>query len=502
MDYIQGTQRSQLVIFNNYLDEIVSQESHVRFIDAYIDALDLEELGVDMPEMKTGTPPYHPALLLKIYIYCYLERIRSSRKIEKECRRNQELIWLTCQLSPDFKTIADFRKNNGNALKNIFRTFLQFCNKQGLLALKVVATDGSKLRAQNSRNEVYNRETIDYVQQRIEEKIEEYLAILDENDKKEEQDVELNEQEIKKMTERITKLKKRSAKVSLIKELFESDEKLEKYFATDPDSRFQSDKGQKAPGYNSQICVDDENKLIVANQISNESNDYKQMTPMVEEIKSIKEELNIDGPTKNIMDAGYDSEQEIVRNKDTEGVEILVQNKKEAEKNNKKSKAKKASSKKIYGIEAFTYDQENDVYICPEGRKLEFAYNKPEDSGRQTKTYESKDCEGCLQRNACTKNKRGRSISVSINKAIMDQFYDSMGSGSNKKVLAKRKEIVEHPFGTIKRNWGFGYFMQKGMKKVEAEFSFMCFIYNFRRVLNIIPLKVLLQTLKKVQVAG
>ena len=256
MHYIQGTNRDQLVLFNSCLDEIINENSPVRFIDLYVDSLNLFELGFKIPKLKTGAPPYDPAVMLKIYIYSYFENLRSSRKIEKECERNQELIWLTCNLKPNFKTIADFRKDNKKGLTNIFKEFLKLCKKLDLLSLKLTAVDGTKMRAQNGRDEVYKRATIEDRKKHIEKKIEEYMNILDKNDSIENGEVELNQEETEKIIKKINKLKKLHNKVEIIKKLFESDESLEKYFVTDPDSRFQSDKGQVAPGYSGQICTE------------------------------------------------------------------------------------------------------------------------------------------------------------------------------------------------------------------------------------------------------
>jgi len=208
MHYITGTPRGQLVLFNNYLDELIAKESPVRFIDMYVDNLDLVKLGFKVPALKTGAPPFDPALLLKIYIYSYFEKIRSSRKIEKECLRNQEMIWLTCNLAPDFKTIADFRKNNKEGLKNTFKEFLYLCKKLNLLCFNLTATDGTKMRAQNGNSEIYKRKTIDTVKERIEKKIEEYIAMLDENDHEKKEELELKKEETGKILKRIENLKK------------------------------------------------------------------------------------------------------------------------------------------------------------------------------------------------------------------------------------------------------------------------------------------------------
>jgi transposase len=505
MHYIQGVPRDQLVLFNTYLDEIIKENAPVRFIDVYVDSLNLYELGFKIPELKTGNPPYDPALLLRIYIYGYYEKIRSSRKIEKECNRNQEMIWLTCRLAPDFKTIADFRKDNREGIKNVFKNFLELCNKLNLLSLKIVAVDGTKLRAQNGLNEVYDRETIDNVKEEIDQKITEYLKILDKNDKKESKDLELNKEKVDKILKKIKELKKREEKVKFIKQIFEENEDLEKYFATDSTSRFQSDKGQVAPGYNAQIATEEKNKLIIIPDVTNESNDLHQMTPMKENIEVVKKELEINEKTKSLFDAGYNNESEILKNKDDEMIDILVADKKDVERENKKNKKVKKNKAKnkipAEGFEAvdFKYDTNQDVLICPEGKKLTKTHKIPveEKSGRKVFEFQCRECNGCKSRDLCTKNKRGRSVKVSANIEEIKAYAEMMRSNENRKLLAKRKEMVEHPFGTIKRNWGFSYFMQRGIEKIKAEFSFICFIYNLKRVLNILPVKELILALQK-----
>lgn len=504
MNYIIGTPRKQLVLFNNCLDEMIQKDSPVRFIDLYVDNLDLFELGFKIPELRTGAPPFNPSLLLKIYIYCYFEKIRSSRNMEKECQRNQELIWLTCNLAPDFKTIADFRKNNKKGLKNIFIEFLKLCRKLDLLSLKLTAADGTKIRAQNGNNEVYKRNTIADKQKNIETQIEEYINKLNENDREENEEIELNKEETGKLLKKIKKLKKLETKVGIIKGMFESDDSLEKIFATDPDSRFQSDKGQVAPGYNAQLCSDSKNKLIVANYISNESNDTHQISSMVKELKGIKEKLEIKEKTSMVMDAGYHNETEIMKNKDDNEIDILVQSRMDARKKNKREKRikKRENKNKVpsyeFELKYFKHDKEQDVYICPLGQKLKKTNKKPKSdkTGRKMNVYRCINFKNCKSRYYCTKNSKGRVIEISVNTEKMRKYFESLKSKNNKMKLSKRKEIVEHPFGTIKRNWGFTSFMQRGIKKVEAEFNFICFIYNLKRVLNLVTIQNLFRVLE------
>jgi len=492
MHFINGTPRDQIILFNESLDFIIEDDNSVRLIDAYVEKLDLIKYKFKVPELKTGKPPYRPQLLLKIYIYGYLEKIRSSRKLEKECKRNNELIWLTEMLAPDFKTIADFRKNNKEGMKNIFKEFLFFCKNVNLLSLSTIAIDGTKMRAQNSLNNVFHRDNIDKIEKRIEIKIAEYLKEIELEDKNESEELHLKDgNDVKKLVKKFNKLNKYQDKVKNIKELFKNDPKLEIYFANDNDSRFQSDKGKVRPGYNPQTAVDDKNKIIIVSDVTNKSNDLEQMTPMVDHVEEIKKELNIYNDTNAIMDAGYFSEKEILNNKERENINIVVSDPKEAEEKNNKHRNKSKPDKtpaKGYESKDFIYNQERDICICPEGKELYKTSKRPETerSGRHVFRFQCKERNHCEKRNKCTSNKRGRSVKISINREEIETFKQEMQSENNMQLKSKRKEIVEHPFGTMKRNLGYTYFMQEGIEKVQAEFSFICFTYNFKRVINIL----------------
>ena len=496
MDYIHGTSRDQLFLFKESLDSIIEEDNPVRIIDAYIESLNLENLKFIIPELKTGKPPYRPQLMLKIYVYGYMERIRNSRRLEKETRRNREMIWLTEGLSPDFKTISDFRKNNRNAIKKVFREFLNLCNKAGLLSLETVAIDGTKLRGQNSLNNVYKRKEMENIQKRIEEKIEEYLEELEKEDSKETEELKLEaDKKAMKIAEKLKNLSKYKDKVKEIQKAFDKDEKMETIFYNDGDCRFQSDKGKVRAGYNVQIVSDEKNKLIIAAEVTNESNDLNQTEPMVEKLKEIKRDLKIEGKTEVIEDAGYFNENEIVKYKEDEEIDLFIPDKKEV---NKSRKALDKIPNKEYEVENFKYDKGNDAYICPEGKRLNKTHTKPgkEDSGREVFEYQCKECDNCSSKDKCTNNKRGRAIKVSVNKEYMDEYKSKMKEKNSVGKIEKRKEIVEHPFGTIKRNLGYDYFLLKGFEKVRSEFSFICFIYNFKRVLNILGYKQFMELIK------
>ena len=465
MHFIEGTPRKQIVLFNEYLDSIIDKDNSVRIIDLYIDKLDLKKLDFKLPKLKTGKPPYRPQLLLKIYTYGYLEKIRSSRKLEKECKRNMELIWLTENLAPDFKTIADFRKNNTKALKNVFKEFLHFCKAAELISLSVVGIDGTKMRAQNSLNNIYHRDEIEKTEKRIEKKIAEYIKQIELADKSEDEELNLNNNDtVETLVKKFDKLNKYQDKVKGIKEIFEKDPDLKTYFANDKDSRFQSDKGKVRAGYNPQTAVDDKNKIIVVSEVTNESNDQKQMSPMIEKVEEIKKDLDIETETNAVMDAGYYSEKGIMDNKDKEGINPIVSTPEEAKKENSKRKNNHKTDtvpSKGYELKDFIYNEESDKYFCPEGAELYRVNEAPiiDRAGRPIIQYRCKECANCEKRNLCTNNKRGRSIGVSANKKEIDKFVEDMQSETNIHFKNKRKEIVEHPFGTIKRNLGYTYFL-------------------------------------------
>lgn len=501
MDYIQGISPDQIVLFSDSLDDIIEADNPIRAIDIYVSMLDLGALGFKLPELKTGRSPYDPKILLKIYIYGFLEKIRSSRKLEKECKRNTEMIWLAQSLKPDHWTINNFLKTHKVFIKNIFYNFLIFCKNANLITLEKVGIDGSKFRAQNSKNNVHKKKKIEELENKIMLKIEEYVQELESNDSNEDEELRLERN--KETQNKLESLKKYKKKVENVKDKFAQEPKLETYFATDEDARFQSDQGKINPGYNSQIAVDDKNKLIVVNHVVNKSNDLEMMTPMVDKVLDVKKDLKITNHTHSLLDAGYDSEKEIMNNLSKEGISIIVADKHEAEKRNKKRYGNKNPDKvpgKGYQARDFKYDKDKDVCICPEGKELHKTHTKPhleKRTGRFMYEFLCHECDSCDKRDKCTKNKRGRSIKISSNRVILYEYKHRMQSKENKKLLSKRKEIVEHPFGTIKSNWGFRSFSRKGLENVQTEFNFICFIYNFRRVLNILGTQNFIKEIKR-----
>jgi|TARA_B100001971_G_scaffold209052_1_gene231923 transposase len=500
--YITGTPREQIHLFNESLDEMIAADNIVRFIDAYVEILDLQELGFIMPVGTTGAPPYRTQLKLKIYIYGYLERIRSSRRLENECGRNTELIWLTENLAPDFKTIADFRKDNRIALKNLFKEFLKLCHKLELLSFKSVAIDGSKMRGQNSLNEVYKREQMRQIEESIQEKIDNYLNELDELDCLEQKNgVSVNEEKIKSITERLSMQMKRKEKIAIINGIFEENPDLKTYFASDEACRLQSDKGKIRPGYNVQTAVEDKNSLLAVAEVTNEQNDKKQLTPMLGRVRKQKADLGIEEKTTGIADAGYFTENEILNNKDSEDFSIVVS---PAAEGKPTATSKCGKNKKVpsagYESDDFTYDEKRDVYLCPEGKELSRITKTPavDRHGRKTHRYRSVSavCSKCPKKDLCTSSANGRMLLVSANRKEMQDYIENLKTKQNRSFIDRRKEMVEHPFGTIKRSMGYTYFLLRGIEKVQGEFSLMGFVYNLKRVVNIVGVNILMAALQ------
>lgn len=506
--FITGTPRHQLNLFEEKLDELVKPDSPVRFIDAYVDQLDLLKMGFRIPGTNggKGKPPYNPSMMLKIYMYGYLNHTRSSRKLEAECNRNIEMMWLTERLAPDFKTIADFRKDNKKGIKEIFREFLNLCKNLELLSFKCVAIDGTKERAKNHLDNIYRRESIDEVGERIQEQIDRYMEELDSNDRSEEAEYEFLS---KNLTKKLSKLKKRQDKINIIKQVFNENPELKVYFANDTDSRYMKDNNRINAGYNCQTAVDEKHKLIIANDVTNESNDLHQLNNMKDKVLELKKDFEIKDTTAVVADAGYFEEKEIVKaeaeaeenEKEDEGknFEIYVSHPRDSQ--NQKTKViekKDEVPAKGFKKDDFIYDKERDIFECPEGGVLIKQGNGSIDKRTGTRKYEyiSRNCNGCSKRTLCTKSKYGRSIKVTEFFNEINAFREKCNTDIGKKTLAKRKELVEHPFGTIKHSWGYRYFMQKGKDAVAAEFSFIAFTYNLRRVLNIVKFDDLMNALK------
>lgn len=487
MEFISGENRNQVTLLPDSIDDYVDDNNSVRVIDAYINSLNLFELGFSRSQPNdTGRPMYDPKDLLKLYIYGYMNQIRSSRHLEMETKRNLEVMWLLHKLSPDHKTIARFRHDNGSALKNAFRDFVKLCVKLGLYGKELVAIDGSKFKAVNSKDRNFTDKKLQDRIARIDTKIEEYLKELEDSDCKE--DVADGEKSAEEIAKIITELiERKELYQSYAEELAQSGE-LQKSL-TDPDSRLMMANGKMDICYNVQTAVDAKNKLIVDFAIINSPIDKNQITPMAEHAKDI---LETDKLTVAV-DAGYDSAQDIVAVMN-QGVDLHVAgtdfdicvptiNTQSIEITSHKN------GRPVY----FT---DRNIALCPMGKVLYPGFYKK--SKGQGVFYNYKACKQCACR--CAKEARGRRYQVPMAESDFSKTYNDkhlfvrqIRIMPNKEIIKQRKSIVEHPFGTIKRNMHAGYCLTKGLKNVSGEFSLAFLAYNLKRAINILGSKKLIE---------
>lgn len=478
MDYIRGENRDQAILFPETINDYISEDNEARFLDAFIGQLDLEELGFERAKPnKTGRPSYEPGDLLRLYVYGYLNRIRSSRRLEKSCVCNIEVMWLLGKLHPDFKTIADFRKNNLEPIKQVFKEFVLFCKDLDLYGCEMTAIDGSKFKAVNNKSKNFTEAKLEKRIHEIEEKIDRYLKRLETEDEKEKGIKLLSKEELQK---KIKILKERKHKYEgLSNQLKESEDT--QVSLTDPESRLMKVKQGHEVSYNAQTSVDDKHHLIAENDVTNECTDQHQLSDIAIKSKEILEvdQLNV------ISDKGYyegDQVKTCLENNVTPYVP--------------KPGPKKYGDKtqKVFHKQEFRYDSKEDCYICPNEKKLHHLRNKME-HGKDNKVYETSECSSCPLREKCCSGKSNRHINRWVNEEIMEEMAQRIKD--NPELYAKRKCLVEHPFGTIKFWWGHHHFLMKGLKKVRTEFSMSCLAYNMRRVINIMGVENLLLEFSK-----
>jgi transposase len=476
MDHIEGANRDQLILFPQSLDEYISEDNPVRFIDAFVEGLDPEALGFSHSVLKeTGRPPYHPGVLLKLYIYGYLNRIRSSRLLEKEAHRNVEVIWLTGRLAPDHKTIANFRRDNRKAVREVCRAFTRFCRDLDLFGGELVAIDGSKFKAVNNKGRNFTDRRLKRAMKDIEKKIDAYLDELDENDENDPDEYRPTAEELK---EKIKTLRERMKKYKgLQKQMKESGES--QISLTDPDSRSMPLAGgpRTQVGYNVQVSVDEKHKLIVDHAVTNQVTDRSLLSQMAKRAKQALgvEELDV------LADMGYYDGQQVKDCLD-EGITPYIH------------KPDTSANKKLglFTKKDFRYDPELDCYWCPTEQKLTYRFQR-EEKGRIRRYYATSACSGCPIISKCTRSKTGRRISRWDYEEVMEEMQQRVRLCSEKVKL--RKQLAEHPFGTIKHHMNQGHFLMKGMTNVGAEMSLSVLAYNLKRVLKILGVPTMVQAL-------
>lgn len=487
-NYIEGTNRSQS--YFSTLEAQVSADNAVRLMDAFIDKLDLEKLGFAKALPKSeGRPPFAPQVLLKLYLYGYLNKIRSSRKLERECSRNIELQWLLQNLSPNYHTIADFRKLHGIALQNMFRLYVHFLSDAGLLGKTTIAVDGSKFKAVNSRKTNYNQKKIDKHQQFIKEKTEKYLQELDELDSQENTGDELLVKK-EKIAEGLERLKERSIKYdTLQKQLNNTTDK--QVSTTDADSRsIIIVKNIVEVAYNTQNAVDDKHNLIVHTQATN-INDGKALYNAATRAKQ-NLQLQREDRLMILADKGYHTGAELQQCQQDNMVTHVAYK--------EQPSVKHIASEFL--SENFTYDKTTDRYTCPAGATLTSLgtwHNKKGEANETSyrfKTYRTDACKTCGLKNQCTKLPK-RIIHRSEYQDAVD--INNNNIKKNPQYYKRRQAIVEHPFGTIKRHFGFTHTLLKGLQKVNGEMNLIMFCYNFLRTKNILGFEKMLQAIQNWQ---
>lgn len=475
MSYVEGRERRQAILFPEHLDDYVSEENQVRFVDAFVEAQDLGELGFKGAEPKEmGRPSYHPGLMLRLYLYGYLNNIRSSRKLEREARRNIELMWLMEMLTPDYRTIADFRKDNLEPIKKICREFTRLCKKMDMFGGELVGVDGSKFKADNSTERNYTKKKIERLIERADKRIEKYLAEMDEADR-EEAETDTKPLSVEKLKERIEELKKeRDKHKQRQKSLEESGEK--QISETDPDSRLMRTREGTAVCYNVQVAVDRKHKLIVAHEVTNAGTDRGQLANIT---KQAKEAMGVE-KLEATTDMGYYDCND-VKQCEEQGITIYMQ----------KPPVGKMKKKGLFSKEQFSYHPEKDVYVCPAGKELENK-GKGIEKGQPMKYYTTTACRTCVMKSRCTEGVQRR-IKRLADEEVVERMAARVRAGPEK--LRIRKGLVEHPFGTIKRAMGQGYFLMRGDPKVRTEMSLTVLAYNMKRVINIAGVRKMIEAL-------
>jgi len=471
--FVEGIDREQATLFPESLEDWVDQDNPVRAIDAFVDKLELSALGFDgvAPEV-TGRPAYHPSVLLKLYIYGYLVRVQSSRRLEREAARNVEAMWLTCRLVPDHKTIADFRKDNGPAIKRVCAQFVELCRQMGLLATSSVAIDGSKFKAVNTRDKNFTQNKVERRRAQLEESVARYLAQLDTADRQEpSEELAAKTEHLK---EKLVKLESEMQRLATMEKLMlaSPDQQVS---LTDPDSRSMatSGRGSGVVGYNVQVAVDTRHHLIIAHEVTNSGSDRAQLANIASQAKQV---LGVD-ELQAVADRGYYSSEELLACHEA-GIEVTLP----------KPVTSGIEVKGRFGKQDFRYVAEEDVYVCPAGEKLAYHYTN-EEKGLILHRYWTNTCQSCAIKRRCTTGKERR-ITRWEHEHLVDAVQKRLDR--NPQAMRQRRETVEHPFGTLKMRMGATHFLMKRLPKVATEMALHVLAYNLTRVMNIMGIRPLM----------
>jgi transposase/macrodomain Ter protein organizer (MatP/YcbG family) len=475
--FVEGIDREQATLFPEYLEDWIEEDNPVRAIDAFVDRLDLSGLGFGgvAPE-ATGRPSYHPSGLLKLYIYGYLNRVQSSRRLEREAGRNVEAMWLTCRLVPDHKTIADFRKDNGPALKQVCVQFVELCRQMGLLMTASVAIDGSKFKAVNTRDKNYTRGKVERRRAQLEKSVARYLAQLDTADLQEpSEELAAKTAHLK---EKLVKLESEMQRLAAMEKLMlaSPDQQIS---LTDPDSRSMatSGRGSGMVGYNVQVAVDTKHHLIVTHEVTNDGSDRAQLANIA---CQAKEALGVD-KLEAVADRGYFNSDEILAC-DKAGITVTLP----------KPMTSNAKAEGRFGKEDFRYLAAEDVYVCPAGEKLSYHYTN-EENGLVLRRYWTNACQSCTIKQRCTTGKERR-ITRWEHEHVLEAVQKRLDK--NPQAMRQRRETAEHPFGTLKMRMGATHFLMKRLPKVATEMALHVLAYNLTRVMNIMGIQPLMAAIQ------
>ncbi len=475
--FVEGIDRRQSTMFPEQLEDWVRDDNPVRVVDVFVDALDLGGLGfVRVAPRATGRPGYHPSALLKLYIYGYLNRVQSSRRLEREAGRNVEVMWLTGRLVPDHKTIADFRKDYGKAIRKVCAQFVALCRQLELFADASVAIDGSKFKAVNARDRNFTRAKMKRRKEQVEESVERYLHQMDSADRQE------------PSLARTTKTARLKEKIVILKEEMRRLEKLEvemlaapdkQLSLTDPDARSMatSGRGSGMVGYNVQTAVDIKHHLIVAHEVTNMGTDHAQLSAMAEQTKAVLETDALEV----VADRGYYDGDEILACDDA-GITVTLP----------KPLTSGVKAKGRFGKQDFVYLAADDVYRCPAGEHLVYHFTNVE-KGRTLHRYWTNVCQDCAIKDQCTTGKEHR-ITRWEHEEVLEAVQQRLDEHPEK--MRQRRETVEHPFGTIKSWMGYTHFQMKTLKRVRTEMALHVLAYNLKRVINIMGIDPLIAAMK------
>jgi transposase len=471
MAHVTGQSRYQSTLFPEVLDEVVGRDDPVRVIDAFVDTLDLAELGFSkVAAEELGRPPYAPGDLLKLYIYGYLHRIRASRRLEAETWRNVQVMWLINRLTPAFKTIADFRKDHAQAIVGACRSFIGFCREQSLFGGELLAIDGTKIAAVASRKQVFTPQRIAKMNEAIDRKIAEYLAAMDEADRQEPAAVPAGANvaaAVEALKAQRAQLQDRAQRLA--------DRGLNQLVATESEARLMRMPHGHAVAYNAQTATDAEHKLIVAFDLTNEGNDLRQLHPMAVQGKAA---VGADQVTV-VADTGY-SNGEHGALCEPDGITAIVP----------RAETVNPRGKQYFSRDRFTYELTSDSWRCPAGETLSLYKTS---RTQKKKEYTTKACGTCLLKLQCTNAKR---------RVIVRDFYEEAREAMHRRAMAdpgwmkRRRETAEHPFGTMKWLMAHPRFLVRGLRKAKAELAFGVLCYNLKRVINILGVPALLEALE------